>query len=142
MASVEAGLVANIEPFAEGWNAAMSNGDFAVLTAPAWMTAYIQNQVPDTEGNWVAALPEGGGNWGGSHLTIPASSEHQQEAYDFISWLLAPEQQLTVFEENGNFPSTPALYGDAAHPGLLQLLLPRRAAGADLRRERRGDLHE
>lgn len=115
VASVEAGLVANIEPFAEGWNAAMSNGDFAVLTAPAWMTAYIQNQAPDTEGDWdIAALPGGGGNWGGSHLTVPAGSEHQQEAYDFISWLLAPEQQLTVFEENGNFPSTPALYEDPA----------------------------
>lgn len=113
--AIDAGIVANIEPFAEGWNAAMSNGDFAVLTAPAWMMGYIQGQAPDTEGNWdIASLPEGGGNWGGSHLAITAQTEHPQEAYDFLSWLLAPEQQLFVFENTGNFPSTPALYDDPA----------------------------
>jgi cellobiose transport system substrate-binding protein len=109
--ATEAGITANIEPFAEGWNAAMTNGDFAALTAPAWMMGYIQGQAPDTEGNWdIAALPGGGGNWGGSHLAIPSSSEHPQEAYDFISWFTAPEQQLKVFQEVGNFPSTPELY--------------------------------
>lgn len=113
--AVEAGIVANIEPFAEGWNAAMTNGDFAVLTAPAWMMGYIQGQAPDTAGSWdIASLPEGGGNWGGSHLAIPAQSEHAEAAYDFISWLLAPEQQLFVFENTGNFPSAPALYDDPA----------------------------
>ncbi|MGH2736378.1 MAG: ABC transporter substrate-binding protein [Actinomycetota bacterium] len=109
--AVESGIVANIEPFAAEWNKGMNNGDFAVLTAPAWMMGYIQGQAPDTEGMWdIAALPEGGGNWGGSHLTVPAQTENAQEAYDFISWLLAPEQQLQVFEQNGNFPSTPDVY--------------------------------
>lgn len=113
--AIDAGIVANIEPFAEGWNAAMTNGDFAVLTAPAWMMGYIQGQAPTTSGAWdLAAMPEGGGNWGGSHLAIPASSDHPEEAYAFISWLLAPEQQLAVFEETGNFPSAPVLYDDPA----------------------------
>lgn len=115
VAAIDAGIVANIEPFAEGWNAAMSNGDFAVLTAPAWMMGYIQGQAPDTDGNWdIASLPEGGGNWGGSHLAITSQSEHPEAAWDFLSWLLAPEQQLYVFENTGNFPSTPALYDDPA----------------------------
>ncbi len=109
------GITLNVEPFAEGWNAAMSNGDFATLTAPAWMMGYIQGQAPDTEGLWdIADVPGDGGNWGGSHLAIPASSEHQQEAYDFIEWLLSPENQLAVFENTGNFPSVPALYEDPA----------------------------
>ena len=112
------GLILDVEPFAEGWNAAMSNGDFATLTAPAWMMGYIQGQAPDTEGLWdIADIPGGGGNWGGSHLAIPASSEHPQEAYDFISWILSPENQLTVFENTGNFPSVPALYEDEAVTG-------------------------
>jgi cellobiose transport system substrate-binding protein len=105
------GIVANIEPFAPEWNKGMNNGDFAVLTAPAWMMGYIQGQAPDTEGMWdIAAMPEGGGNWGGSHLALPAQGEHAAEAYEFVSWLLAPEQQLEVFRTNGNFPSTPGVY--------------------------------
>jgi cellobiose transport system substrate-binding protein len=107
------GIVANIEPFAAEWNTAMNKGDFAVLTAPAWMMGYIQDQAPDTKGKWdIASLPEGGGNWGGSHLTLPAQGEHPREAYDFIKWLLAPEQQLKVFQNTGNFPSTPATYDE------------------------------
>lgn len=109
--AIEEGIVADIEPFSAEWNAAMSNGDFATLTAPAWMMGYIQTQAPDTEGNWdIAPLPGGGGNWGGSQLTIPARADHPEEAYEFIKWLLAPEQQLAVFTNTGNFPSTPELY--------------------------------
>lgn len=97
--------------FTEEWNAGMNNGDFAVLAAPAWMTTYISQQAPDTAGKWdIAAVPEDAGNWGGSQLTIPKNSKNAQAAFDFISWLMAPEQQLDIFQANGNFPSTPELY--------------------------------
>ncbi len=97
--------------FSEEWNAGMNNGDFAVLAAPSWMTTYISQQAPDTSGKWdVAAVPEDSGNWGGSQLTIPAKSDHPKEAFEFISWLMAPEQQLEIFQLHGNFPSTPELY--------------------------------
>ncbi len=109
--AIEAGIDAEIEAFSAEWNAGMANGDFAVLTCPAWMMGYIQEQAPDTEGQWdIADLPEGGGNWGGSFLTVPAQTEHPEEAVAFIEWLLAPEQQMAVFEQTGNFPSIPALY--------------------------------
>ncbi|MDZ8200748.1 extracellular solute-binding protein [Microbacterium sp. SSW1-59] len=105
------GLSSRIGSFSEEWNAGMNNGDFAVLAAPAWMTTYISQQAPDTSGKWdIAAVPEDAGNWGGSQLTIPKNSEHPEEAYEFISWLMAPEQQLEVFQTHGNFPSTPELY--------------------------------
>jgi len=104
-------LSSNTGSFSEEWNAGMNNGDFAVLAAPAWMMTYISQQAPDTNGKWdIAAVPGGVGNWGGSQLTIPANSEHPQEAFDFMSWLMAPEQQLEVFQAHGNFPSTPELY--------------------------------
>jgi cellobiose transport system substrate-binding protein len=109
--AIDAGIDAKIPAWSAEWNAGMNNGDFAVLTCPAWMRGYIEDQAPDTFGNWdVATVPEGGGNWGGSHLVIPAQTEHPQEAYDFMAWILAPEQQLRVFEGTGNFPSTPELY--------------------------------
>lgn len=111
VAAIEAGLSAAYGNFSAEWNAAMANGDYAVLMAPAWMMNYIQSQAPDTSGLWdIAAMPEGGGNWGGSQLTIPSRSEHPELAYSLISYILATEQQAKVFAEFGNFPATPALY--------------------------------
>lgn len=107
----ELGLSAGTDTWSAEWNAGMSEGTFAVLPAPAWMMGHIQGEAPDTEGLWdVADLPEGGGNWGGSQLVIPAQSDNADEAYRFIEWLLAPEQQLAVFVETGNFPTTYELY--------------------------------
>ncbi|MEY4067092.1 MAG: hypothetical protein RIQ44_304, partial [Actinomycetota bacterium] len=44
----------------------------------------------------------------------PASAKNKAAAWDFITWYLAPEQQLKVFKTYGLFPSTPALYKDPA----------------------------
>ena len=56
----------------------------------------------------------GGGNWGGSFLTIPKQGKHVDAAYKFLTWLVAPEQQIAVFKKVGNLPSQPALYKDPA----------------------------
>jgi cellobiose transport system substrate-binding protein len=111
LAGAEAGISANIKQFTPEWNAGMANGDFAALGCPAWMMNYIQGQAPDTAGKWnITSIPEVGGNWGGTQLTIPAASDNHQAAYDMIKWLLSPENQLEVFKLHGNFPSTPELY--------------------------------
>jgi cellobiose transport system substrate-binding protein len=108
---IAAGISANIAQFSPEWNAGMANGDFAALGCPAWMMNYIQGQAPDTAGQWnITSIPEVGGNWGGTQLTIPAASDNHQAAYDMIKWLLSPENQLEVFKLHGNFPSTPELY--------------------------------
>ncbi len=100
-----------LKPFSEEWNAAINSGDIPTLSAPSWMMTYIQQQAPDTAGKWdIAAVPENAGNSGGSQLTIPAKSDNPEEAYAFIEWLLAPEQQLELFQTNGNFPSTESVY--------------------------------
>jgi cellobiose transport system substrate-binding protein len=73
------------------------------------MIGYIKGKAGDAgAGKWnVTTLPGGsGGNWGGSFLAIPATSQHKNEAAELISWLTAPEQQKKVFESAGNFPST------------------------------------
>ena len=68
------GLVA----FAADWNAGFKNGTFATVTCPAWMMGYIQGQAPDASGKWnIADVPGGGGNWGGSFLTVTKQSQHQ-----------------------------------------------------------------
>jgi cellobiose transport system substrate-binding protein len=105
------GLSADLGAFSPEWNTGMAQGAYAVQLAPSWMLAYIQGQAPDTAGLWnVTTLPEGGGNWGGSQLTIPADAAHPAAAYDLITTVLSPEAQFEVFTENGNFPTTPELY--------------------------------
>ncbi|MDG2497468.1 MAG: extracellular solute-binding protein [Aquiluna sp.] len=104
-------ISANIGDWTADWNAGMNNGAYAVLTCPAWMMGYIQSQAPDLGGSWdVATMPEGGGNWGGSQLTIPARAQYPAEAAAFITWVLSAENQQKLFEKSGQFPSTVAAY--------------------------------
>jgi cellobiose transport system substrate-binding protein len=112
---VDAGLSANLPAFQPGWNDGFTSGKFAVLACPAWMQGYIQNVAPSTSGKWdIAQIPGGGGNWGGSFLTIPKQGKNIDAAWDFIKWVSQPEQQLDIMFYTGNLPSQPALYSDDA----------------------------
>ncbi|MEU8000420.1 extracellular solute-binding protein [Catellatospora sp. NPDC049111] len=113
--AIDAGLSANLPAWSPEWNAAFVKGDFAVLACPAWMQGHIKNTAPDTAGKWdVAAIPGGGGNWGGSFLTVPKQGKNVDEAYKLLEWLIQPEQQIEIFKKVGNLPSQPALYKDPA----------------------------
>jgi cellobiose transport system substrate-binding protein len=107
---------ANLVNNSDGWNAAFKSAGFAVIGCPAWMMGQIKElSGPEAAGKWdVAAIPGGGGNWGGSFWTIPKQGKHTQEAYDFVKWLVQPEQQISIFQKVGNLPSQPALYDDPA----------------------------
>jgi cellobiose transport system substrate-binding protein len=110
MAGILAGESAGLAAFSSDWNTGFKKGAFATVTCPAWMMGYIQGQAPDTSGKWdIAAVPGGGGNWGGSFLTIPKQSQHAQEAYDLIKFLTSPASEAYVFKNTGNLPSQPAL---------------------------------
>ena len=113
--AIDAGIGARLGQFTSDWNIGMNKGAMATILAPAWMLDYIKKQAPDTKGLWdIADLPVGGGNQGGTELAIPSYSKNKQAAYDFLTWYLAPEQQLKVFKTYGLFPSTSVLYDDAA----------------------------
>ncbi len=111
----DAGIGTRIGQYTSDWNVGMTKGTFATILAPAWMMDYIKGQAPTTKGKWdIADLPGGGGNQGGTQLTIPAWSANKQAAWDFMNWYLAPQQQLTVFKTYGLFPSTKSIYNDPA----------------------------
>lgn len=115
IAASKAGIGTRIGQFSSDWNVGMTKGTFAVMLSPAWMMDYIKGQAPTTRGKWdIADIPGGGGNQGGSQLTIPKGAKHKQEAWDFIAWYLAPAQQLKAFQTYGLFPSTPSLYTNPA----------------------------
>ncbi|WP_240511907.1 ABC transporter substrate-binding protein [Paludifilum halophilum] len=95
--------------------AALNKGDVSTVLSAAWKKGHIESNAPDAKGKWRAALmPEGTANMAGSFLTLPKQGKHPEEAYQAIQWLLAPEQQLDIFEDEGNFPSTPSVYDDPA----------------------------
>jgi cellobiose transport system substrate-binding protein len=97
--------------FSTQWNTAFKQGTFATVTCPAWMMGYIQGQAPKTKGKWdVASVPGGGGNWGGSFLSVPKQSQHPQEAAELAKFLTSPASEAFVFKQTGNLPSEPALY--------------------------------
>jgi cellobiose transport system substrate-binding protein len=112
---ITSGISANLPFQTAEWNAAMAKGDFAVLACPAWMQGYIQGQAPKTKGNWdIAAIPGGGGSWGGSFFSVPKQGKNVDAAYDFIKFATSSEQQINVFQAVGLLPSQPVLYKDAA----------------------------
>jgi cellobiose transport system substrate-binding protein len=115
MQGVQAHESAGLAAFSTDWNTGFKKGTFATVTCPAWMMGYIQGQAPKAKGKWdVAAVPAGGGNWGGSFLTVPKQGSHQKEAYDLAKYLTSPASEAYIFKQTGNLPSQPALYQSKA----------------------------
>jgi len=113
--ATETGIGTRIGQYTSDWNIGMNKGTFATILAPAWMMDYIKAQAPDTSGKWdIANLPVGGGNQGGTQLTIPSYAKNKQAAYDFLTWYLAPAQELKVFKTYGLFPAASSTYDDDA----------------------------
>ena len=116
--AMNSGISTRINQFTSDWNAGMMKGVFATVLAPAWMLDYIKQQAKSTSGKWdVADLPGGGGNLGGSQLSVPAAAKHPAEAKAFIKWYLSPAIQLQIFKRYGLFPSASSLYNDPALTG-------------------------
>ncbi|PFG32481.1 ABC transporter substrate-binding protein [Sanguibacter antarcticus] len=99
-------LSAHLGMWGDDWKAGFQNDAFATMICPSWMTGSIESESGGVEGWDVAdVFPGGGGNWGGSFLTVPSSGKNIEAAKDLALWLTAPEQQVKAFAEAGNFPS-------------------------------------
>ncbi|MDQ1217600.1 MULTISPECIES: ABC transporter substrate-binding protein [Microbacterium] len=92
----------------DDWYAAMASGKFAAMLCPPWMHGIIEGEAPDIAGWDIAnAFPEGGGNWGGSYLVVPANGKNLTNAQKLADWLTSPETQIKAFNNAGTFPSQP-----------------------------------
>ncbi|MGY6497755.1 MAG: ABC transporter substrate-binding protein, partial [Microcella sp.] len=99
-------LSAKLGQWSDDWFAGLANGAFATMLCPGWMLGVISGNAPEVDGWDVAnVFPGGGGNWGGSYLTVPAQGQNIDEATKLAAWLTAPEQQLAAFANAGTFPS-------------------------------------
>lgn len=104
--AIKAGQSAALAEFSPEWNTGFQQGQFATITCPAWMMAYIKSNAPNTSGRWdIAKIPGGSGNWGGSYVTVPSQGANTKAAIELAKWLTAPEQNITLFKTLGNFPS-------------------------------------
>jgi cellobiose transport system substrate-binding protein len=109
------GLSAKLPAWSDAWVNAFRTDAFATIACPGWLLGVIQeNAGTFGKGKWDVAdvFPGGGGNWGGSYLTVPEQSQNQAEAAKLAAWLTAPEQQIKVFRKVGSFPSTTDAYDD------------------------------
>jgi cellobiose transport system substrate-binding protein len=105
-ASVDDKLSAHLSQWSDDWVASFQTDGFATMLAPGWMLGVIEGNSAGVTGWDIAdVFPGGAGNWGGSFLTVPAQSKHQEEAKKFAAWLTAPEQQITAYKNKGTFPS-------------------------------------
>lgn len=107
-----AGLSAGLTSFSDDWSKGFKNATFATIAAPAWMLANIKSNSGDAaKGKWdLADIPGGGGNWGGSFLTVPAKGKHLEQAADLAKFLTSADSQLAVFKAIGNMPSVTSVY--------------------------------
>lgn len=113
IADAYAAVVENAIPIAaysgqwsEDWFASMASGEFAAMLCPGWMLGVISGNAPDITGWEIAdAFPGGGGNWGGSYLTVPANGANVEAAGELAAWLTSPETQMKAFANAGTFPS-------------------------------------
>lgn len=108
-------LSAHLSQWSDDWFAGLATGTYATMLCPGWMLGVIKGAAPDTT-TWNVAdvFPGGGGNWGGSYLTVPADGANVEAAKDLAAWLTAPEQQLKALAAAGTFPSQVAALDDEA----------------------------
>lgn len=105
--------------WSDDWTAGFQDNAFATIPCPGWMRSVVRDNTGDPAPKGVVwdvadVFPGGGGNWGGSYLSVPKSSTHQEQAQEFAAWITAPEQQIRIFEQYGNFPSQVAALEDPA----------------------------
>lgn len=104
--NIDKGLSTRLPQWSDDWTAAFQNDGFATMACPGWMLGVVEGNASGVEGwDFADVFPGGGGNWGGSFLTVPAQGEHPEEAQEVAAWLTAPEQQAKAFEAKGTFPS-------------------------------------
>lgn len=106
-ASIDDELSGGLAQWSGDWGDSFQRDGFATMLCPGWMLGVIEGNADGVQGWDVAdVFPGGGGNWGGSYLTVPAQGDNVEAAQELAAWLTAPEQQVKAFEAIGAFPST------------------------------------
>ncbi|ELV8671273.1 extracellular solute-binding protein [Vibrio vulnificus] len=110
------GLDGRILAWSNEWYEGFRNGTFATQLSGAWLLGHLNNWIaPETTGKWgVSHLPDGiYGSWGGSFLSIPTQSKHQDESWKLIEYMTTRRDiQLQHFATIAAFPANTTTYDD------------------------------
>jgi len=98
------------------WNAQVADGQVLTWPSAVWAPGVIEDVAPDTAGSWaMAPLPqweEGDsavGLQGGSSSIVTTSSDHPEEAAEFLSWLNSSDEGATALLTTvNNYPAATA----------------------------------
>jgi len=97
---------------------AIVDGRVAMFSDGPYYMGLLRSGAPDLSGKWKVAVhpysKQPGSYLGGTGLSIPASSRHQQAAWLLAAFMLRPEQQERVFTVTGAAPATLAALGGPA----------------------------
>jgi cellobiose transport system substrate-binding protein len=107
IAMVDAGITAKTTTWSPEWSAGFKQGTFAATFCPSWMLGIVKdNSGAGNSGRWdVAAVPGGGGNWGGSWLAVPQQSKHHEAAAKLAEFLTSASSQVAAFKLKGPLPT-------------------------------------
>ena len=110
------GLDGHILAWSNEWYEGFRKGTFATQLSGAWLLGHLKNWIaPETKGKWaVSHLPDGiYGSWGGSFLSIPKQSKHQDAAWKLIKYMTTNRDvQLQSFSTIAAFPANVTTYDD------------------------------
>jgi len=94
---------ADLKADSEGFGLGLS----AMFQRESSVISYLAQNAPNIHYD-VCLMPKGPGGWGtgasGSGLSVTKTSKNQAAAFDFMQWLLSPENQLTLLEQSGWLP--------------------------------------
>lgn len=86
---------------------AFTSGKIGMAGSGAFSVALLKNQYPDIDFG-LTYLPGREGDRssfaGGDNIAIPTGSQHVEQAFEFIEWLLSDEVQLEIYAKNGHLP--------------------------------------
>jgi multiple sugar transport system substrate-binding protein len=89
---------------------AIVDGRVAMFSDGPYYMGLLKSGVPEQAGKWKVAVhpysKQPGSYLGGTGLSIPVSSKHQQAAWLFAEFMLRPEQQVGVYTVTGAAPAT------------------------------------
>lgn len=102
----------------DAWVSALANGDVASAPTGAWFSGSLIQQAPSSAGKWdvfpIPAMTAGGNqaaNIGGSNFMIPAASQNQDLAYNFLKFFSTSNSvQEMAMKDGGLFPSLNTAY--------------------------------
>jgi len=113
------GLGNNTAFWNDGWGPAMLHGEFATMVAPPWQIGWPLMQSGWVDGNFASpeaegwriatAFPNGGGNWGGTFVSVPSHGTQIECAIEFANYLTSDEIAAGQWATQSAFPSQAAL---------------------------------